>query len=293
MNLGYACINLGLSEKGITTGRGMIRRTFDEKGIRYASSLALQNVQDLLRILEWNVANGIKVFRVSSDLFPWASEYNIADMPDLPAIRTALEAAGKLPIRLSAHPGPFNKLAGSGDVLRRTIRELEIHSEIFDMMGLPRSHWSKINIHVGGAYGDKDATLKQFAQNFSLLSEALRSRLTVENDDKPGLFSVQELLPLHDMTGIPIVFDYFHHRLHPGGLTEEGAFNLAYNTWTVKPIFHYSSSKKETEDPTGKREAHSDWAHEKIHTYGRDVDIILEVKMKEKAVIRYRKDFGR
>ena len=77
LNLGYACINIGLGEQGITTNRGMIRRTFLEKGVQYASQLALQNVQALLQIVEWNVANGIQVFRVTSDLFPWASEYKL------------------------------------------------------------------------------------------------------------------------------------------------------------------------------------------------------------------------
>ncbi|RYZ50603.1 MAG: UV DNA damage repair endonuclease UvsE, partial [Chitinophagaceae bacterium] len=114
MNLGYACINVTLAEKGITTNRGMIRRTFLEKGIAYASELALQNVQALLQILEWNVENNVKVFRVTSDLFPWASEYKLKDMPHYREICEILETAGKLPVRISSHPGPFNKLAGSG-----------------------------------------------------------------------------------------------------------------------------------------------------------------------------------
>jgi UV DNA damage endonuclease len=230
MNLGYACINVCLNKVGITTNRGMIRRTFLERGVQYASQLALQNVQGLLKILEWNVAHDIRVFRITSELFPWVSEYHFEALPDFTGIRTTLEAAGKLPVRLSTHPGPFNKLAGSGPTLQNTIKELEIHSQLFDLMGLAPSHWNKINIHVGGAYGDKEGTLRRFAQNFKLLSANLRRRLTVENDDKPGLFTVAELHPLHETTGIPIVFDYFHHRLHPGGQSEEEAFLTAYET---------------------------------------------------------------
>ena len=160
--------------------------------------------------------NGIKVFRVTSDLFPWASEYNLQELPDFFEIRSTLEAVGRHSMRISAHPGPFNKLAGEGATLANTIKDLEIHSEVFDLMSLPATHWHKINIHVGGAYGDKDETLKRFAQNFKLLYANLRGRLSVENDDKPGLFTVNDLLPLHETIGIPIVFDYFHHRLHPG-----------------------------------------------------------------------------
>lgn len=291
LNLGYACINVQLAEEGITTNRGMIKRTFQQKGVAYASQLALQNVQALQQILEWNVRQGIKVFRITSELFPWASEYPLEDMPDFAAIRTVLEACGRLPIRMSTHPGPFNKMAGSGATLENTIRDLEIHSQLFDLMGLPPSHWNKINIHVGGAYGDKAESLKRFADNFRLLSPALQRRLTVENDDKPGLYTVAELLPLHEATGIPIVFDYFHHRLYNGGMPEEEAFHLAYGTWDLRPVFHYSSSRRDHEEPGAKAEAHADYLYEQINTYGKDVDIVLEAKMKEKALERYLKEY--
>ncbi|GAA4733020.1 UV DNA damage repair endonuclease UvsE [Flavisolibacter ginsenosidimutans] len=292
MNLGYACINLTLAEDGITTNRGMIKKTFGEKGIAYASELALSNVQALLKILEWNVVNDVRVFRVTSELFPWASEYKLREMPHYREIKDVLEACGKMPVRISSHPGPFNKLAGSGATLDNTIKDLEIHSEIFDLMNLPVSHLAKINIHVGGAYGDKEETLKRFAQNFKKLSKNLQARLTIENDDKPGLFNVKELTMLHETTGIPIVFDYFHHKLHPGTQSEEEAFHTAYKTWSVKPTFHYSSSRKEYENPEAKKEAHSDWVHEEINTYGNDLDIVLETKMKELSLLKYRKDYG-
>lgn len=290
MNLGYACINLTLANEGITTNRGMIKKTFREKGIAYASALALSNVQALLKILEWNMANDIRLFRVTSELFPWASEYKLKDMPHFREIREILEACGKLPVRLSSHPGPFNKMAGSGATLENTIKDLEIHSEIFDLMNLPASHEAKINIHVGGAYGDKEETLKRFAKNFKLLSKNLRARLTIENDDKPGLFAVKDLTALHEIIGIPIVFDYFHHKLHPGTQTEEEAFHTAYKTWTVKPTFHYSSSRKEKENPEAKKEAHSDWVHGTINVYGKEVDIMLETKMKDLSLLKYREE---
>jgi len=291
MNLGYACLNITLSEKGICSNRGMIKKTFLEKGIQYASQLALQNVQALLEILKWNVEHNIKVFRITSELFPWASEYKLDTMPDFKEIRSTLEEAGKLPERVSTHPGPFNKLAGVGATLENTIKDLEIHSQLFDLMNLKPSHLNKINVHVGGAYGDKEETIKRFVQNFSLLSSNLQKRLTVENDDKQGLYTVEQLYPLYQMIGIPIVFDYFHHKLHSGTQTEKEAFFTAYKTWDVKPMFHYSSSRKENEDSSVKKEAHSDWAQEKINTYKKDVDIVLETKMKELSVLKYMEDF--
>lgn len=292
VNLGYACINIGLNDQGVSSCKGMIRRTYLEKGVQYASQLALQNVQALLQIVEWNVQNGIKVFRVSSDVFPWASEYSIQSLPDFTKIRSVLEAIGRHPVRLTTHPGPFNKMAGTGATLANTIKDLETHSEVFDLMGLPATHWHKINIHVGGAYGDKEESIRRFAQNFGLLSQNLRGRLSVENDDKPGLYTVADLVPLHEMIGIPIVFDYFHHRLHPGTQTEEEAFHAAFRTWTLKPVFHYSSSRREYEDPTAKKESHADFIYEPINTYGKPIDIVLEAKMKELALQRYVEQFG-
>lgn len=287
MNIGYACINLTLNERGVTTNRGMIKRTWEERGIQYASQLALRNVVGLLAILDWNVAHGIRVFRVTSELFPWASEYRLRDLPDFREIRATLEECGKRNVRMSTHPGPFNKLAGEGATLENTIVDLEIHSEIFDLMGLAPSHWNKINIHVGGAYGDKPETIKRFAQNFRLLSSNLQARLTVENDDKPGVFAVKDLVTLHELCGIPIVFDYFHHSLHPEGWNEEQAFLAAYDTWDVRPVFHYSASRREFEEMTAKKEAHSDWVHGHIPTYGKEVDVMLETKMKERSLLKY------
>lgn len=288
MNLGYACINLTLADEGITTNRGMIRRTFLEKGIPYASELAVQNVTALKRIMEWNVGNEIRLFRISSDIFPWASEYRLKDLPHFGRIKELLEQIGRIPVRVSSHPGPFNMLAGEGTTLQNTIRDLELHSELFDLMELPPSSWNKINIHVGGAYGNKTETLKRFARNFQRLSKNLQARLTVENDDKAGLYTVKDLQMVHELTGIPLVFDYFHHKLNPGTQTEEEAFRTAFQTWRIRPTFHFSSSRKEFENPEAKREAHSDWVHGTIDTYGKEVDVMLETKMKERSLLIYR-----
>ena len=286
--MGYACINLSLQAEKITTNRGMVKKTFSEKGIAYASELALKNVQDLLTVVDWNLAHGFRLFRISSDIFPWASEYRLSSLPDFIEIRETLEEIGSRPIRLTTHPGPFNHLAGQGKVLANTIIDLEYQSEIFDLMGLTPSHWNKINIHAGGTYGDKVSTLARFCQNFQLLSENLRARLTVENDDRPSLYSVRDLVSVYERIGTPIVFDYFHHSLHPDNQTQEEAFMTAYNTWDVRPVFHYSDSRQEREDPKARREAHADWLYEPVNTYGKEVDIVFESKMKELAILKLR-----
>ena len=87
LQLGYACINMTLQQQQkIQCNRGMIKRTFMAKGLPYASELALINVKGLKRVIEWNNANGIKVYRMTSCLFPWFSEYDMFDLPDIDQI---------------------------------------------------------------------------------------------------------------------------------------------------------------------------------------------------------------
>ena len=288
-NAGYACINLTLQVEEKMVTRGMIKKTFTERGVQYASQLALQNVHDLLKLVDWNLTHGFGLFRLSSDLFPWASEYRLDQLPDFTEIRATLEEIGARPIRLTCHPGPFNHLAGQGKTLDNTVTDLEHQSEVFDTMGLTPSRWNKINIHAGGTYGDKMATLTRFVHNFrTRLSENLRARLTVENDDRVTLYTVNDLLFLYEQLGTSIVFDYFHYALNPGDQTEEEAFQTAYNTWQVRPVFHFSSSRRDYEDPKARKEAHADWLYTAPNTYGRELDIVFESKMKELSLLRMR-----
>jgi UV DNA damage endonuclease len=299
-NFGYACINQGFStrpkSKRITTNRTMIKRTFHERGIVYASELALQNLRDLRKILEWNLANDIYFYRLSSDIIPWASEYDLQDMPNYGAIHAAALSAGNFArlhnMRLTSHPGPFNKLASPKErVYQLTATDLTVHADLFDLIGLPRTPYAKLNIHVGAAYGDKPFALDNFCRNFERLPESVRSRLTVENDDKASLYSTRELYDgVYKRIGIPIVFDYHHHMLHPGDQSEQDALELALSTWgDIKPVVHYAESRSlEYGNPKIKPQAHSDRIVRPFDDYGHDLDVMIEAKHKELALLEYR-----
>ena len=304
-NLGYACINMTLSggskKTRVTTNRSMIRRTFDKRGSDYAAELALHNLNDLTTILHWNNKNDIHFFRVSSCVFPWASEYSISELHSYPLLVKSAEKAGETAssynMRLTSHPGPFNKLCSPKEsVVENTIRDLEIHGELFDMLGLSRTPYNKINIHVGAAYDSKEVALDTFCRNFERLSDSVKSRLTVENDDRPSLYSTHELYEgIYKRLGIPIVFDYHHHKFRNDGESEEEALRLAASTWgDVTPVVHYSESMSEEKgDPTIKANAHSDYIYNKIDDYGLDIDIMIEAKAKELALLKYRKSFDK
>ena len=306
MNIGYACINMQLSypqkyggkEKGvepITTGRSMIKRTFQTKGLDYASELTLKNVKDLNGIISWNVLNGYDFYRMSSGLAPWKTEYDWEDLKDIDSIRKWFHSAGTMAkthgIRLTSHPGPYNVLVSpKEEVVENCIKDLTIHGDEFDMMGLSRTPYNKINIHLGGAYGDKEASMKRFVKNFPRLPESVRSRLTLENDDKASMYSVKDLYyGIYKEIGIPIVFDYHHHQFCTGGMSEQEALEMALSTWgDIKPVTHYSESRRdEQEDETIRVQAHSDYVYNKIEMYGNDFDIMVEAKAKELAVDKY------
>ena len=360
MELGYACINSTLQNtRGITTNRGMRQKTFNEKGLDYVSELALQNVKDLVTIIKWNEEKDIKLFRMSSDLFPWMTFYDFTDLPDYTKIINLLKGAGVLaekygqrltfhpshfnalgspnPIvvekaikelnkhgdimdimglsttvynkianllkgvgvlaekynqRLTFHPSHFNALGSPNPiVVEKAIKELDKHSDIMDLIGLSTTHYNKINIHVGGAYGDKPTTLDRWCDSFYKLKDNTKSRLTIENDDKANMYSVVELVEgISKRTGVPVVFDYYHHKFCTGDLTEQEALELAASTWPegIVPCTHYSESRrKEHLDESIRAQAHSDLITGTIETYGNNIDVVVEAKHKELAVLGY------
>ena len=324
IRFGYACNNMTLGKENIRTGRTMIQRKFIEGGMQLASFRSLLNAKDLLPILKWNVANGIHLFRIGSELFPRWNHYEIKDLPDYDEIGQVLLEAGDYArannIRLTTHPGPFHIL-GSPDpvVVENSIVGLERHSEMFDMLGYAPSFENKINIHIGAAYNDKPSTIARWIKNYYRLSDECRARLVIENDDKASMYSVRELFQMvHSATDIPITFDYWHHTFNTGDISEEEAFFMARSTWEkhdVTQCTHYSESRRRERQklvegllsrnnismddlhkwPTFEKEykefskikenAHADYILTTPNTYNVDsLDVVVEAKAKELAL---------
>ena len=294
MNLGYACINMTL-QKQVSTNRTMMKRTFEAKGMDYVSELALLNSRDIIKILEWNRQHGIKLFRLSSSIIPWGNNIDITELKDYKEIKSELKKAGDFAkfwdMRITCHPGPFVVLTSPKDnVVDNAISDLEMHGKLFDMMGLSKTPYNKINIHCNGVYGDKITAMNRFCENFKRLSNSVRSRLTVENDDKASMYSVKDLMYIHNKTGIPIVFDYHHHQFCTGDMTEQEALQLASTTWPkgIRPIVHYSESKALHENNIKEKpQAHSLYINAIPNTYELDVDIMVEAKAKELAILPF------
>jgi UV DNA damage endonuclease len=273
----------------------MMKRTFEAKGMDYVSDLALLNSRDIIKILEWNRQHGIKLFRLSSSIIPWGNNIDISELKDYKEIKSELKKAGDFAkfwdMRITCHPGPFVVLTSPKDnVVDNALSDLEMHGKLFDMMELSKTPYNKINIHVGATYKDKAAAIKQFLINFETLEDKIKSRLTLENDDKGSLYSVEDLYNMvFKETGTPIVFDYHHHSLHPAGTSERDAIHIAASTWNnIKPVVHYSESRSIEQNIKCPAQAHSDYIYKYIDTHGLDVDIMIEAKMKELALFKYR-----
>jgi len=295
VRFGYACINSQLRAQNIFTNRkfGSVARAIDA-GLEGLSERALLNVQDLERIVHWNAEHDVEVFRISSEMFSHITHpeagYQLEDLPDYDEIAEVMARTGRFAQsvnqRLSFHPGPFNVLGSTRDsVVAKTVIELNHHGKVMDMLAQPRNHLAKINIHVGTGQGN---ALERFARNVDMLDESVRSRLTVENDDRASLHSVADLAPMSHDIDVPVVFDYHHHLFCDGGLSEQQALELALDTWSVRPCTHYSESAGlEVNNPkfSGKpTTAHSILVEGPVETYGHDFDCVVEAKGKELAM---------
>lgn len=295
MRLGYCCINLSLRDQSITINRGMIKKTWQQYGIKKAGELAELNLRDLCKILEWNVTHNIRVYRMSSDIFPWMSEYRFEDLPNFLTLCEIMEQIGEYVhqhgLRISFHPGQFDVLASPNDeVVRKSIWDLDQHARIMDLMLLPKNYDAPINIHVGGSYGDKPSALTRFCENFKKLAPSTQARLVVENDDKASQFGVLDLYQgIYRVVGCPITFDHLHHRFCTNGLSARYAAILASETWgEFIPLQHYSSSKALYEDSSVIARSHADYIYETIPNYGVLADVEIEAKAKDLAVLKYR-----
>lgn len=260
--LGYACLNtvLRTQKPPVFCSRTCRLDTIRTKGLDYAKELALQNINDLKALIEWNELNHIKFMRMSSEIFPLASHDEVGYSLDF--AKKELAEIGKLREkynhRLTFHPGQYNQLASPNkDVVRRTIADLQYHAQMLDLMKLPPD--SIMIIHMGGTYGDKKSALDRFRESYKTLPQNIKDRLVLENDEL--CYSVADLLPICQELSIPLVLDWHHHSINTGDIEDITQLLPQINeTWTRKgltPKQHYSESRKGAVTPMERR-AHSD-----------------------------------
>ena len=284
MKIGYPCINRSIGCRGNKTFR--LKSYSEERLVETVEN----NLSCLSKILDFNIENNIFFFRVTSDLVPFAS-HSVCTFDWQEYFKKKFEEIGKKisqnNIRISMHPDQFIVINSKREqVVERSIKELRYHAEVLDLMKLDNS--SKIQLHVGGAYGDKKESINRFIKNYNELSEKITNRLVIENDDK--IYNASDCLNLHKKTGIPILFDYFHHKINNNHDDFEEIFSKIIRTWTKNDgmaMVDYSSQK-----PNERPGAHTEEIDIEDFKYFLDItkpydfDVMFEIKDKEKSVLK-------
>jgi UV DNA damage endonuclease len=284
MKIGYPCINRGIGCTANSTFR------LASYSVERLIQKVKNNLDCLFKILQHNVQNGFYFFRISSDLVPFAS-HPVCTFDWAGHFRGQFRKVGDFirehNIRISMHPDQFVVInSPKDDVVERSVWELEYHSTVLDEMALDST--AKIQIHVGGVYGDKRSATNRFIERYSFLSKSLKSRLVIENDDRS--YRLEDCLSVHEKIGIPILFDTFHHQCLNNGETLRQGLQLSGSTWKESdgiPMVDYSSQQRGqrpgSHAKTLNRASFKKFIHE---TKGVDFDIMLEIKDKETSAFK-------
>ena len=296
--IGYACVTVAVPETALRT---CTSRFATEKNLR---EIIAHNLDALYNQCAYNIAHRILLFRISSDIVPFAGtpvntlDWEVIFNEKFRRIGERIRSSG---MRVSMHPGQYTVLNSPDPrVVENAVSDLEWHGRFLDALNV--SQENKIILHVGGVYGDKSAAMNRFSENFRRLSAGTRSRVVIENDERS--FSVTDVLGLHDEIGVPVVYDNLHREVFEGRFTEPDPGNqMVYpaethremiircrKTWSKtdgRQKIHYS------QQDTGKRAgAHSETIRSaefmRFYDTIRDIapDIMLEVKDKNLSAVK-------
>ncbi len=290
MNLSLCCISNILAEQGHKF-RTMTFKSFSSKdrseSLEKLSGIVINNFNTSEKIVRHCAANGIKGYRLSSDLCPVIKHPDVMlGLEDLPnysdidnSIKDLSNAIKETGIRVSAHPSEYITLTSDDPIkVQHSIIDLELHAEIFDRLELAQSYYNPLNIHIRKEGEAKDLS-DTFMSNYNMLSESVKKRLVLENNDTGNTWTVNNLIKyFFEPYGIPVTFDNLHHEMLNHDVSHKDAFYAALSTWPVIPIFHYSEGKNGTR-------AHRDMAEDLPVHYDEDVLFDVELKSKDYAIL--------
>jgi UV DNA damage endonuclease len=284
MKIGYPCINLSLPCRSSRTFR--LASWTEDRFLETVKS----NLACLKQILEFNAGHNLLLFRITSDLIPFAS-HPICTVPWQRYFGKEFAAIGRFVrdqrIRLSMHPDQFTLINSLDEsIFERSVRELIYHADVLDLFDSDQTH--KIQIHVGGVYSDKEKSMSRFVARYRKLPLKIKKRLVIENDERS--YGIADCCAIHDKTGIPVVLDTLHHQIRNEGESVRDAFLMSSATWKRQdgmPIVDYSTQDKkkrpgshaETTDPGEFRKFIAAMR-------GLDFDVMFEIKDKETSPLK-------
>ncbi|AIC94708.1 UV DNA damage repair endonuclease UvsE [Shouchella lehensis] len=285
MRFGYACLNLTLETKMRTCRL----QTMRNEGMAKIKELTMHNLDLVQEMVNWNEANHITFFRLSSEIIPfathpemdWAWDKDKDVLQRLEGIKKIGKQGG---MRFSMHPGQYTVLNSPKEqVVTNAVNDLLYHERFLSLVG-----GTDIIIHTGGAYGDKEKAKATFAKSYKQLPDAVKMKIRLENDDKT--FHTRDVLDIHEQCGVTVVFDIHHERCFHTKETElKKLFKHVCETWSMKPKLHISSGRSGEADPR-----HTDYIRREDYDLlvrvldGTDADVMIEAKAKEKALLSLR-----
>lgn len=209
MSIGYPCITVGVEGTKQKTCRKS-NATGD-----HLAALIKYNLDALKNIIEFNGKHNIHLFRISWDIIPFASDKEVNTLDWSNQFAEQFKEIGKLikkyEIRVSMHPGQYTVLNSPDEgVVKRAIADLEYHALFLDSLGVDAS--SKLILHVGGVYGEKERAMDRFVEVYKTLNDRIKDRLVVENDDRS--YTIEEVLSISERTGAPAVYDNLHNAIN-------------------------------------------------------------------------------
>jgi len=286
MSIGYACLTIGVENSQQKSCN--LKNATPEK----LQEIISNNLNSLESIVDYNIENNIKLFRISSDIIPFGSNpinqlswWTLYENK-LNKIGTKIKNSG---MRVSMHPGQYTVLnSPDSKVVENAICDLNYHGKFLDSLGLNREH--KLILHIGGIYQEKENAISRFEENYRKLEESVRKRLVIENDDRS--YNIRDVLDIGTKLSIPVVFDNLHNKVNPVNeeISEETWICLAAITWKVndgRQKIHYSQ-----QNPIKKRGSHAETIgiREFVNFYkrvkGENLDIMLEVKDKNLSAVK-------
>ncbi|MHA2357607.1 MAG: UV DNA damage repair endonuclease UvsE [Candidatus Heimdallarchaeaceae archaeon] len=283
MKIGYPCINRRIGCR--SDGRFRIS-SYSDKTL---SNTVSNNLECLKKILQFNINHKILFFRISSDTIPLAS-HPICKFNWRHYFKEQLLGIGKIikeyDVRISMHPGQYVVLnSKKQDTILNSIRELEYHKNLLNQMGLDNT--AKIQIHVGGVYGDKEDAMKRFIDSYETLEDNIKKRLVIEHDERS--YSLKDCIWISKEIQIPVVFDILHHKYHNQNETITEAIQLAGESWKKidgLQMIDYSNIEEGSKPGKHSNNLNLEIFQEfLIETKHLDFDIMLEIKDKENSAL--------
>jgi len=301
--LGYVAMTMNLedcSPSSTVTFNSYCKLPDEEARLYRLRKLTKKNLENTLRILRYNNAMNIKVYRLTSKLVPLAThpatqgwDYICEFKDEFKRIGDYVKENG---FRISAHPDHYTLINSSSEkVMEDSLRDLEYHVKMYEAMGLDDYKY-KLVMHIGGMYKDKQTSVKRFKDSFEKLPDRIRKRLVLENDDKS--YSALDVLEICEELKTPMVIDIHHHKCINSGGNFADLLSRIFGTWEneyFNPKVHFSSPKSDKEF-----RSHSDYIDvndftnflDNVKVLGKDFDIMLEVKAKDSALLHLSKELS-